>query len=144
MGASIVIGSAATETFFSKKITQYDAVPFNGVAIRDSIAKWLGTFFMASAAGRFAGPLIAGAALRIATPSGVVNYCPNGWTVDEQSDPICAAPTDTACAITADYYFTDGCILHGATVFYSVFAVLQFLACLGNHWVIYTHWSYSE
>lgn len=95
---------------------------------------------MATAAGRFAGPLIAGSILRIATPDGNVFYCPDE-SVNADGSIFCS---EGACAITPDNYYTDGCILHGSTVFYSVFASVQFLVACGFMFIVRRYWSYND
>jgi hypothetical protein len=68
---------------------------------------------MATSAGRFVGPLVIGAATKIATASGQSNYCPvpaNGtaaWVTDASGDYGCAV-SQGACAVTADQYFLQG------------------------------------
>lgn len=125
---------------FSKKVTQYGDVTFWGSEVNQGIARLLGIYFMANASGRFAGPLIAGAVLRIATPDGNVFYCPNEST---NSDGSITCSGENACAITADNYYTEGCILHGATILYSTFAGIQFVVFIASVLVVRCHWSYD-
>lgn len=138
MGGAVVISSASIETVFSKKITQY-----LDVVGHDQVARWLGFFYMATAAGRFVGPLIVGAVTRIATPQDQTFYCPApGWT--EASDgPVCLNATE-ACAITGSAYYVFGCILYNAIPFYATMAGIQVLVTLGFHWVTWHHWSYLD
>lgn len=138
MGAAIVIGSAAVETLFSKKITQYLDVVGN-----ENVGRWLGIYYMATAAGRFAGPLIVGAVTRIATPSGDTNYCPAPGWIDTSDGPQCQNTTDS-CAITASTYYVQGCVLYNAIPFFSVMAGVQFVATIIMHWVVKVHWSYND
>lgn len=142
-GATVVIGSSAIETVFSKKVTQYQDVAGK------NIGKLLGAFYMATAAGRFAGPLVAGAVTQIATPSGDVFYCPNGWTsVDANGDPTCknaaGQPLPGSCAITSDYYYVSGCVLWHAIPFYAALAGVQVVLCLALHFMLWKHWHYTD
>jgi len=135
-GASVVIASSSVETFFSKKITQYHDITGGHVG------KLLGAFYMASSLGRFAGPLVAGAVTQIATPQGVVFFCPGGGQVDSNGSPTCSSPD--ACAITADNYYVNGCVLYHAIPFYSALAGAQFVLCLAIHGITYVHWRYDD
>ena len=138
-GATVVWAGSAIETVFSKKVTQY--VDIVG---RDHISKMLSTFYMVTAAGRFAGPLVAGAVTFIATPSGQTNYCPVPM-IDGPNGPNSACPdTSTACMITADEYYVNGCVLYRAIPFYGAMAGVQFLVCIGYHFMLYTHWRYDD
>ncbi|KAL4528757.1 hypothetical protein Ndes2437A_g03301 [Nannochloris sp. 'desiccata'] len=138
-GATVVWAGSAIETVFSKKVTQYV-----DVVGRENVAKRLGWYYMVTAAGRFAGPLVANAVTYIATPSGQSNYCPVPM-IDGPNGPGSACPdTSTACMITADEYYVNGCVLYRAIPFYAAMAGLQFVVCLGCHFMLFTHWHYDN
>jgi hypothetical protein len=137
-GATVVWAGSAIETVFSKKVTQY--VDIVG---RDNVSKMLSTFYMTTAGGRFAGPLVACAATFIASPSGQTFYCPVPL-VDGPNGPGTMCPdTSTACMITADEYYVNGCVLYRAIPFYGAMAGIQFVVALGYHYMLYSHWRYD-
>ena len=106
-GATVVWAGSAIETVYSKKVTQY--VDIVG---RNNLSKMLGWFYMVCSGARFAGPLVACAVTFIATPSGQTNYCPVPM-VDGPDGPLTSCPdTSTACMITAQEYYVDGCVLY--------------------------------
>ncbi len=138
-GATIVWAGSAIETVYSKKVSQYV-----DVVGRKNVSKMLGWFYMVCSGGRFAGPLVACAATFIATPSGITNYCPVPM-VDGPNGPGTACPdTSTACMITADEYYTNGCVLYRIIPFYGAMAGVQFFVCLGYHYVLYKNWHYDD
>jgi len=138
-GASMVWAGSAMETVFSKKLNQY--VDVIGI---ENMPKRLGLYYMVTSAGRFAGPLVANAVTFIATPTGQTNYCPVPM-VDGPNGPASACPdTSTACIITPDEYYVNGCVLYQAIPFYGTMAGVQFVVCLGYHYMLFTHWRYDE
>ena len=136
-GVSVVMGSPALETVFSKKITQYRDV------VGENISKLLGLYFMSVSAGRFGGPLVACAVTYIATTSGQQQYCQDGIKLDDDGSPICAGDTDQSCAIFSDGYFTEGCVLKHAIPFLSTIAAVA--ACIAVSFIIMIrrYWSYK-
>jgi MFS family permease len=136
-GIATVLVSPALESVFSKKITQYQDV------VGDNIAKLLGIFYMFQSAGRFAGPLVVGAVTFIATPSGQVNYCQYGETIDSAGNPICSGDTSQSCAIFPDQYYVDGCVLKHAIPVYAVWSGVAGILSILYMIIIKRHWSYS-
>lgn len=146
MGITSVVGFTAMETTYSKKVTQYADV------VGRNVGWWLGLYFMSTSAGRFAGPLVIGAATFIATPAGDTNYCvyPNGspgWAADSAGDYSCAAADaypQLQCAVTGDEYYIMGCVLLHSQIVYPVYAGLQLLVTLAFHVLLYRHWNYEN
>jgi hypothetical protein len=137
-GAAVVWGGSGIETVFSKKASQY--VDIVG---RENVSKTLGWYYMVTSAGRFAGPLVANAVTYIATPSGQTNYCPVPMVDGPNGSGTACPDTSTACMITADEYYVNGCVLYRAIPFYAAMAGVQFVVCLGYHFMLFTHWRYD-
>ncbi|PSC76881.1 major facilitator superfamily domain-containing 8-like [Micractinium conductrix] len=135
-GFAVVINQASLETIFSKKVTQY------GDVAGGSVGRWMGAYFCAASAGRFAGPLVVAAVTRIATPSGVTGYCSEPVTAADGS-LMCATPQN-ACLITGNNYYVEGCVLYNAIPMYAAMAGLQLCVNLGLWWVLAAHWSYDN
>ena len=68
----------------------------------------LGVYYMAMSAGRFAGPLVMGAATFISTPAGQTNVCTTGWIVAPDGSISCDGPPDQQCAITGGFVVCAG------------------------------------
>lgn len=137
----LVINATCLETVFSKKVTQYEFV----IGF-DNIVKNMSFYFMAMSAGRFAGPLVMGAVTQIATPSGNTFYCPVEQFVDGQVQCFDAPGSDTCstcCAITGDYYYTEGCILKNSIVMYPILAGIQVVVNVLFHYVTWINWHYK-
>jgi len=137
-GMAAVLGSPALEAVFSKKITQYQDV------VGENIAKLLGIFYMFQSAGRFAGPLVVGAVTFIATPSGQVDYCQNGETIDSSGNPMCSGDTSQSCAIFPDQYYVDGCVLKHSIPVYAVWSGVAGLLSILYMLIIKRYWSYEN
>eukprot|EP00963_Diacronema_lutheri_P006225 scaffold526_cov494-Pavlova_lutheri.AAC.1 len=117
MGIGISTYYASSETFFSKKLTQYHC--------EGTIAKFIGLYAIVSAGSRFAGPLIAGGVTRIADSQGNVNTPDCNFT-------------------NGDQYVTDGCVLYNNILFFSAMAGFTFLLIVCLAFVLLRFGSYGE
>eukprot|EP00894_Picocystis_sp_ML_P002563 jgi/Pico_ML_1/53080/g3694.t1 len=117
MGIGISTYYASSETFFSKKLTQYHC--------EGTIAKFIGLYAIVSAGSRFAGPLIAGGVTRIADSQGNVNTPDCNFT-------------------NGDQYVTDGCVLYNNIPFFSAMAGFTFLLIVCLAFVLLRFGSYGE
>ncbi|GAB4814374.1 hypothetical protein N2152v2_001420 [Parachlorella kessleri] len=119
MGFSVVLSLTTMETFFSKKVTQYRDV------VKDRVSSWLGVYYMVTAFGRFAGPLIIGAVTRMATPDGDSHVC----TQFSDDYSTCLGPADQQCIVLGksppaycEEYYVQGCVLYNAQIYYPIMA----------------------
>eukprot|EP00963_Diacronema_lutheri_P006205 scaffold525_cov307-Pavlova_lutheri.AAC.1 len=117
MGIGISTYYASSETFFSKKLTQYHC--------EGTIAKFIGLYAIVSAGSRFAGPLIAGGVTRIADSQGNVNTPDCNFT-------------------NGDQYVTDGCVLYNNIPFFSAMAGFTFLLIVCLAFVLLHFGSYGK
>ena len=117
MGIGISTYYASSETFFSKKLTQYHC--------EGTIAKFIGLYAIVSAGSRFSGPLIAGAVTRVSDPAGNVN------TLD-------------CNFLNGDQYVTDGCVLYNNIPFFSAMAGFTFLLIVSMVLILLRFGSYGE
>lgn len=136
-GFTVVINQASLETVYSKKVTQYADV------VGGKIGRYMGAYFMASSAGRFAGPLVVAGVTRMATPSGETNYCTD-WVTEPDGSFSCNGPPDQQCVITGDQYYIFGCVLYNVIPMYAVMAALQAAIGVGLVVLLWKNWSYEN
>lgn len=123
MAVSVVSGFAASEAYFSKKLTQYHR------QVGDRWGLHLAILGVVNALGCFAGPLVAGAVTSISTPSGAF---------------ACDPEAGTECCITSVRYFVDGCVLHRGVPWNAAMAGVTFVLGLLNLAALWAFGSYGQ
>ncbi len=128
-GIYVVVFSVSAETFLSKKITMA------GPLYQSKAGYFIGVCFSVMSAGRFAGPLIIGAVTKLGTTSGSIN-CNNLFAVP----PLISQ--SEACCITANTYYTDGCVLYRNQIYYPIMLGWSFVTAALTAWSLYLDGAY--